>query len=55
MPLILLKYVYECFVCLYVYAHMHIVLEKVRRGQEIPWDWSYRCLGTAMCHVGVEN
>lgn len=42
---ILLFYVHEYFVCVYVCVpHGCLMLVEIRRGHQIAWDWSYRWL-----------
>ena len=35
--------------------HVHAVPEEARRGQRIPWSWSYRHLGAAMQVPGMKS
>lgn len=51
-----LFYVHEHFVNMYVFACcVHLLLREASRGRQMPWDWSYRGLWTAMWVLGINS
>lgn len=39
---------------MYVHPHVCLIPMEVRRGNGIPWNWSYQWLGITMRVVGIE-
>lgn len=41
---LLIYCMYECFTCMYVCTpNAYMMPTKFRRGNLMPWNWSYRC------------